>query len=530
MTVRAMLEGAERAVANRSPVDGITPTVLLDATVERAAHFVAASLGIHVGPRDGGEELVPKISAQLGGVWAPRMLPEIKLLHRARNAAQHEGLSPDPARLPSWSLAVDAFVRSIVDAQFGVDLERVALSDAISDAHFRDRAITAAGYLASGEYALSVRESRGVVAEAGARWQLLHGSRRATTSASPPAVARLLGGDLLRGEVERLATLTDLTAFARDAADAAWFDALAGVPDPLLDLDDAERALGFATWWLIGFEAASSTWVADRQHRRNIALRAVRDSERPARIDTVVSLRPAVFGEGWDLTVRLADLPSDESWRDWTESVVSLLNPPSRTPEPQWFLGDDGTASIRGVDESGVLADLQRLQEALLTADGAATATAEAAAAAEESRLREDHAFIELVAAAGALPTWVYGIAPVRVSWAPDLLFARVNLDPRALQARVSPQNGQGLLIHTLRTELAVDDIQSFGNRALEIRGALDPRHLVEVLNGLDSEIMAAIAVVAEAEQRLEQNTAQLGRIIQDAIADLGNRIPDPGA
>lgn len=367
VSLRLMLEDAARQARAVRRFRRAGAVVALDATVERACWLVAVSRGIKVSHSTKLEDLISQLREKLDATWRPTVLPAVKLLHLARNAAQHEGLEPDRDNIPQWASATESFVTSLIEAQFGIDVRTVVLADAVMHPGWSALLREAESRLADDDLASCVRLSHEAHSAALTEWGRLHANPYGPSS--NPFDPLRKGLEPVNRRVEALERSLQAQAFASGAADAAWFQDVAAAQPELVTREEAERALRYAFDWITGFELVTSDWVADRAERAAIAARLERDGDTSARIHSVLSIEPE---RGWaTMTVRCADVPSPDAYPAWRDALQALLAT-ERTYPQEWEVRADGTVVRRfsvAEPHADVEGDLAKLNEALVEAD-----------------------------------------------------------------------------------------------------------------------------------------------------------------
>lgn len=402
--LRLMLEDALRRAQHAGPHQRATATVLLDATVERATFLVGVSNGLRVGFNDHLDVLISRVKEHLGDRWQPRVLQDVRQLHRARNAAQHEGLGPDRARLPVWASATESYVVGLVDAAFAVDLRRVSLSDALDDFELRAMVATAETHLARRDFRASAEASTMAFDLALRRWEGMHSEGR-VHQYSPTGEREV--SQQVQSQINDLRSVVSSTALAPDAAEVAWFRAAAIEPE-LLDGDDAERMLSFAFGWVAALDLAQQSWTPDRRARADAAERRVRTSPGPATVAEVVSIE--TFDDSTTRAVfRLIGVPDKDSYHAWSVKLDHLLAE-GRDTQHWSTVGDNGTVDMTFPTKDAACT-VDRLSGCLRAAEGALAADdarREADERAQDRRTREYNA--ELANTGRPLPSWVNAV------------------------------------------------------------------------------------------------------------------------
>lgn len=401
--LRSMLEDARGLALRASPLQRTTATVLLDGVAERAVHLVAVSRGVKIPPKADFNALVQAVVESLGDAWVPSHLPDVRQLHRARNAAQHEGLPPDRDMLVPWADAVGAFVHGLVDAQFDVDLDRVALWQSVIDDGLRAHLQAASEALESGDAAGSISQSQLALRGAERLWQNLRSMPFGLLSASGPALG--MGSTNRRdAELIKLQREARLSTFAGTSAEVAWFTQLTQERSDVVDLDDAERAYAFAVTWVLGFEAARASWTPNRRARASRTARLVRAGDEPAVIDAVLHVEPT--RPGVSIRVRIRGVPA-EGYGDWAAALNARLRAAAESAGEEWEIADDGTAVVRLDDANTIERQVAVLASALIEVDADVDESRRASADRDAAASQAADDFAAAVSQLQPLPGWV---------------------------------------------------------------------------------------------------------------------------
>jgi hypothetical protein len=499
LVVRSMLTEAVQYASVATRLQRTTAVILLDGVVERATHMVVVARGIEV-KRDGLPELVAKVRQSLGEQWTPHGLVETRALHRARNSAQHEGLGPDRDDLPNWVRGTRAYVRSLVTAEYSIDIEQVAMTDVIADSDMRRLLEAAQSHVDGGDYDRAIRHAAGVVQRAEARWvtmQGLHPRPMALSRANFQPIGEL------RQALEDTGRIHRLSAFASSVAEAYWFQQVMTEPDKTrspLTIDDATRTLAFATNWVIGYEAAAETWIPDRIARNERAQRMQRPQrEAHAYVDRITD---ATLDSAMQIAVtfRIGNVPTNFEFDGWRHRV-------SRTIGPNWRISNDGTAQTTVRDEAGVDLAFNELSVAL--------------AATEETRAAREWKRVEQLMEAEA---GVSGFAQEFQAWSerPEwLLEATLNLDGTQVVVRFDRQasgstRDDRLGLSALQA-LFVSDSRVQGcnvassERTITFRPAIAAQVIIEVIESHRNE---ADQIIAECAQSWQEAEAAVQRVL----------------
>ena len=176
VALRLMLESAIARARTAGRYSRGAAVVSLDATVERASYLVAAHRGIEVGTRDTLSTLYSKLVQNFDGAWKSQEWPTIKSLHLERNTVQHHGREPDRDQLPLWVTVVGSYVSSLIQAEYGQDISRVMLSDAVDDPQLAASLREADDALVAGDVAKTVEASLTAYDAAVSTWIQMRGN------------------------------------------------------------------------------------------------------------------------------------------------------------------------------------------------------------------------------------------------------------------------------------------------------------------------------------------------------------------
>ncbi|MFC8797194.1 hypothetical protein ACFT2C_05650 [Promicromonospora sp. NPDC057138] len=510
LVVRNMLTEATQYAAFATNLQRTTAVVLLDGVVERVTHLVAMTRGVKVGRNDGLREMIDNVKADLGPIWRPRGLAEVRQLHRSRNNAQHEGLGPDRDDIPKWSRGTASYVRSLVDAQFDADIDRIVLTDVVRDPDLRVALEEAAADLDAGRAGVCVEKCAAILGTSERRWNELH--RPPRTRGFRPILANE-PVDEVRRELDDVARLVALAAFASDVAEAAWFLHILHEHFDLLDADDGSRALAFVTNWVIGFEEATTTWVPDR-HARNVrARRLVRtDSGQTARIVEIVDVPPSKPSEV-SVTVRIGDVPSDSDYDEWQATANGQLSRSSALGAKIWRINDDGTARILIDSDTTVPQALDDLDKVLKETEARLAQQRAAVVMQAETTARASTDFTTALEQWTDSPKWF--VEAVRGS---DYIAVRLPIGPEGQlpDGTSARQKIAGIL---RRDPLIEHCTAGAGSGGVVISPPIDTAALIRILTENEAAISAVVNEVTAAEESWEEARK---RVKQEARAYLG--------
>ncbi|GEL48478.1 hypothetical protein CHO01_35940 [Cellulomonas hominis] len=507
LTLRFMLVDATRWATQAGPERLTTAVILLDGVVERAMNLAAAEIGVTVGPRDTLPQIADKLRTKAPD-WKPRHWRDIDDLHRARNSAQHAGQRPHPDDLGPWTTAVGAFVRDVVDTHLGLDLDRVALTDAVQDPRLREMLEQAAAALEGGSPAYSVGRSVTATVFALSSWTNLQNGRTSIQDlfANP------------RGPGARMSAVEqriELSTFAQDPAEVSWFTVLMNDFPSAMDRDDAERALAFATSWILGYEAALHSWVQDRHERAQRAARRVRVGDGTAYI---ADGRVMLNGDGIIAALVLADVPAQDQYEAWRTAVERLRDGEASDIPKGSRIQRDGTVRLTGRDAEDLRSQLVALDGALKQAEARLDAdhAADAVRQGEEARRASDYR--ESLAAAGDLPEWA-----ASASLTPDMggtaVLLTINHDFAWLLAV-----GGGLQTR-LEADARVTAVRrDTGSDRLYITPRLEPVELVSLLDEIDVEVQEQARDLAARQDAMVSAGAEHTAALLGILRELDER------
>lgn len=501
VSLRLMLEDATRESRAVRRFRRAAAVVALDATVERACWLVAVSRGMPISAATKLDVLISQLRQELAERWKPKVLPEIRHLHRARNSAQHEGLEPDREQVPQWVAAALSFVESLVEAQFGVDLRTVVLADAIINPDWSALLREAETALTNEDFGGCVKAAYQAHSEALAAWMRLRGNPHPLAFNPFDPLHKELAP--VNRRVDAIEEMLQSLTFAADPAQAEWFQSVVRATPDHVTRDEAERAQRYAFDWVAGFELASADWVVDRARLAAIAARLVRSGDSSARVHSVLGVQP--HGDGWgQMTIRCADVPTEAGFDAWQSALQTILAPTRSWPQP-WDVEADGTVVRRfRLDDADVDADVATLASALVQAEHRVAESnrtrADVQLAAQAARSRR---LADLAQQAAGTPDWVTAI-----DWQPTPQtdatrgFWYLRLSPEAALLtfpEVEIEPGRPIFVRDLLLQhTLVEQAISGTSYGIQLIPDLTTDELVSVL----TDVSAVVAGHLEARQR----------------------------
>lgn len=504
--LKALLDQAVTAAKSGAAVQRLTAVVLLDAVNERVMHVVATPLGAVIPERATFDQAAEKIAGPLGNTWNRAGWQDVRRLHRVRNLAQHEGLAADRDLLPAWTAATVLFTRTLVELVYGVNLDEVTVADAVRDPEI-------AGSLRSAETALAVEDAPTAVRAAG---EAFFGARRKWLSRRPgrePFAFHRIGGstsfnDPLRGVADALKEIVEsdaVSAFATDPAEHLWFRSI--IADRMTPPTEAEaqRAVAFAFWWIVRWEAFSATYPVDRRQAQQQALRRTRRSpEDVARVEGV-QVRLYDGGPG-RAKFGLVDVPPDELFDDWARAVAARLADVTGAAHPH--VESSGTLTVTVTAEADYVALALSVAAAVALAEEDVRVSQAAAAQQRAAHKRLDEEYRGRLRE-HQLPEWVVDVGlSLSRSAGPDLV--------RALTLRIAPDFAPAELHTFLREHDATEAYYGAINGDHLLTPVLGPERLASLLWEAD----AAVRPVVEERVNAVEQRQRAERTARDAIVE----------
>jgi hypothetical protein len=206
--------------------------------------------------------LMNRLDEHLGATWSPPGRRDILDLHKARNSAQHGAVLPDPALMPVWRDAVDVFVRSLVNAAYGVNLDDVLLADAIGDPRLKSDMESIEQMLTDSRHAEAFAAAVTLLSRGRARWRDQQQDAYGWMPVSDPV-------DELPDRLDasnRGTDYADVSVFADDLGEYHWLLATRRQVANGVSVaeDDARRASLFVYHWLLRWQHFDVRYPRDR--------------------------------------------------------------------------------------------------------------------------------------------------------------------------------------------------------------------------------------------------------------------------
>ena len=256
--LRAMLERAVALSRHRGRLDRVQAVVALDAAVERALYMALTANNGATGKKGGVDDLLSKVRQAVPGV-PTKDVAAIKMLHRARNAAQHEGLAPAAEQMDQFVTAVDRFVPDVVGTCLKADLRKAALRDLIRNLQWRAEIEGAENLAAAGELSKAITQLSRIRAEVRSRFE----SWLKLRTRPKRHLGFDFGWDDSDEQLDKVKNRAVIDRLIPDPAEDGWFTRLGGEA-ALASLEDAERAIAYVTWLAYNFESSPAAEERDR--------------------------------------------------------------------------------------------------------------------------------------------------------------------------------------------------------------------------------------------------------------------------
>ncbi|MFT3835275.1 MAG: hypothetical protein QM711_18485 [Micropruina sp.] len=402
--IRIQLEEAVRAVRSAGKYRRAQAAVAIDAVVERSSSLIAIARGLPLSPQGKLEDTISKLTQDLGSAWRPTaVLPDVKQLRRVRNAAQHEGIPPDPPLLSTLCRSAETYVVTLIDAHFSVDVKSIVLSQAIQDTQWRSQFQEAENRLAEGGSGIDLALGiiRRLLASAEKRWRRYSQPIEMSLPYRDKATR-----DLLRRVEAHLRT--EEWVFATHPAEARWVrDVLDSLP-ATVDADEAERALSYTFAWLTSLEMAIAEWPVSRVQRAQVRKRLIgQPGEIPSISDELSIVED--HAEGSSVRVQLRGVPPHDAYDEWSERLSKRL------PDEDgihWTVHHDGTVEwyIRPSTPEAAAHGAAMLQQALLDSSLPELPAPLLPPAQSGADLGAENQALRRGLQAGELPPWVTDI------------------------------------------------------------------------------------------------------------------------
>jgi len=338
-------------------------------------------------------------------------------LHRVRNIVQHENAGADNADIPAFRTATERYTKDLVSAVFGVSLDTIMLAECVQDPTIRELIGDAEFAIAATDAATAFAKTLEAFDRARSEWHQRHRLPartipRVTTSLNDPF-------ETIRRQIDALHKADADRVFAADPAELAWFEQMRSLDRLHVSLDEAERAVSFVFWWIVGWQAAVAFSV-DADERRQQAsekARKVRTGSGPARIDSVdASLQTDTRDGGrtridyWRLRIGLRDVPETAEYEFWRKALMQVLAGAIPVRRGQPFVDEAGTVRINLAISEDAEQIIHQLHTCLEQAEDALASELSKRHQQQQDRQAREAQLAEAVSHRRAqLPSWFVG-------------------------------------------------------------------------------------------------------------------------
>ena len=327
--LRSLFETARSRAQNSTAVGRHAALVLLDGACELALTHAADNLGISR-QRKGLETIYEEVQQHILPSGAIEGWPGVRQMHRARNAAQHEGILPDATQLDRWVGDSERFLSNLVGTVFRARLSEVHRADVLSSPLLRAQFAQAEAFLEAGDAPSAV--SKGLEAFDAARSQWREQSGPNGLGIPGWSLPNPFSGmQALEQPVRQLDDFIEVQPFAPDMGEYLWLTNLRDRTGPAPTVAEAQRALVFAFEWTLRWEAFSARYDAGavQQWRRELRPPPTTHPELGPRLAGTASVgvagsalpgaRPLV-----DVVLQLVDAPGND-FEPWLADLQSAL-------------------------------------------------------------------------------------------------------------------------------------------------------------------------------------------------------------
>lgn len=509
--LRIQLEEAARSVRSAGKYRRVQAAVAIDAVIERTSSLVATARGLTMSPQAKLDDTISKLRQSFAEAWQPTVLQDVRELRRARNAAQHDALTPDLARLSTLSASAEHYVVSLVDAQFGVNLKTVTLADAIQDPTWRSEFATAERWLSTGKPS-DIDQALSIVG------RLLNSAEERWKSFSRPITMQSLHDDkptrrILR-RVEQHLRIEEWL-FATHPSEARWVRDVLHSQEGTVDPDEAERVLSYTFSWLTSLEMAIAEWPLSRSRRADVRKRIVGDPGETPRITRILSITEHSPTRS-SVRVQLQGVPPADVYDAWSQRLSDSLRDQD---DIYWTIHYDGTVEWQFPANDPTLAaqGASALQQALtdstslepppVPAVPEVTTPDQSALRLMEADFQQD---IEQVSQ--SLPRWVTEIS---------LNATESHNEPFMVVSVSASIDNLPDGLWTLRKEIAdypqVDQCDAAGidMDKLHIRPVLTAADVVGLLKSVHTSIVAELDIGEERQRQKAGRLAQIDKFVR---------------
>lgn len=313
--LKGALDHATRLAEDRSEWGRHVALVSLDGVVEYAMRLSVLHCEVRVAERDGYHDVLSKLSERLSPAWRPQRRAILQI-HDARNQAQHGAATPDPALMDGWVDQVNSFIKSLVEAAFGVALDDVMLADAVEDERLQAQIAAAESAIRANEPALGFTTAYDAFVSARTLWH----EQQQDAYGTWPLPSAFEADPRHVEPSERSADYADVGVFTSDLGEYHWMIATRrlvgeGVP---ATIEDARRALQFTYHWILRWQQFDARYPRERWRQYYRSLAPPVSDDGPPRIEWVRVDGSQMLGHRdlHKVVIQLANLP-ERGRDDW---------------------------------------------------------------------------------------------------------------------------------------------------------------------------------------------------------------------
>jgi hypothetical protein len=259
------MHAAQAAATDQTSTGRHAAVVALDGVCEMAMGLAAREQGLEIKEREGMPALLRRLAGELGQRWRDAGTKGFLELHRARNAAQHDGVTPAAEHIPIWAAEVERFTKSLIAVVFGVELDEVFAADAVGSDELRALLVGAEREATEGNIRESLRLSKQAFVRSLAAFQSQRREPRVNLGPAPlHSLGDVPGVKELREAVEFLRTFVDVATFASDPSEWVWLESVTPtfeIAEDAVSRADAYRALTFVVPWILRYESFAARYL-----------------------------------------------------------------------------------------------------------------------------------------------------------------------------------------------------------------------------------------------------------------------------
>lgn len=154
-------QGVVLASHTHTGVRRIISVVVFDVAIEGCLKAIVASLEASKQPSDEFQGLVQQVNSILvqSGLGALPDKPNIQHVHSIRNDAQHKAKYPNDSDVSDCRTYTRDFLRKAASLVWGLDFDRLTLTDMVNDARVKAYLVTAETALANNNYPEAIRQA-----------------------------------------------------------------------------------------------------------------------------------------------------------------------------------------------------------------------------------------------------------------------------------------------------------------------------------------------------------------------------------